>query len=117
MFFNFRERKKKGASTLEYSMMIIAIIACMLVMQKYIFRSMGGRWKNIGDTFGFGRQYDAAKTTECIYDMTVDAWIGLSCLDSCIAACDTSFGVGTNKICERACPGSCIPACPPEFEK
>jgi len=37
-------------------------------MQKYIVRGFSGRWKDIGDSLGQGRLYDANKTIECAYD-------------------------------------------------
>ena len=33
-------------------------------LQIYIKRSVCGRWKQAGDVFGFGRQYDPDKTAE-----------------------------------------------------
>ena len=122
MLFNYRENivtsknsgKRRGVSSVEYAAMVLLIIAGMVVMQKYVLRSMAGHWKSVGDSFGFGRQYDPAKTKECMYDMTVNKWIGVGCFDSCIKACDSSFGVGANLVCETAChtnPG-CIGFCP-----
>ena len=112
MLFNYRENRKNGVSTIEYVMMIVVLIAAMLVMQKYILRAMSGRWRNIGDSFGFGRQYDPKKTTECIYDMSVNDWIGLGCYEGCITSCDVNYGVDANKVCEVACPATCLGVCP-----
>lgn len=60
---------RKG-SFYEYTILIIVIIGAIILMQPYIFRGIMGRWKSIGDTFGFGRQYDPGSTvvTENIGD-------------------------------------------------
>lgn len=43
---------------LEYSVAVISVIAAMLAMQIYFKRSLSFRWKEAGDVFGYGRQYD-----------------------------------------------------------
>ena len=48
----------KGTMTFEYSVMIAIIVAALLGMQVYIKRAICSRWKDSGDVFGFGRQYD-----------------------------------------------------------
>ena len=114
MLFNYRDNKRRAVSTIEYTMMVVLLFAAIVVMQKYIFRGMSGRWRSVSDTFGYGRQYDPAKTTECIYDMTINDWVGKGCFDSCIAKCDTKYGIGANLDCEALCPGGCrIADCQP----
>ena len=48
----------KGSMALEYSVMIAIIVAALIGMQVYIKRAICSRWKDSGDIFGFGRQYD-----------------------------------------------------------
>ena len=67
----------------EYVILILFVITVILVMQKYIARSMSGHWKSVGDSFGYGRQYDPNKTLECGFD--VDAvgggWYNIACYE------------------------------------
>ena len=55
---------KKAISVVEYSLFIAVIIAAILGMQFYLKRAICGRWKETGDVFGFGRQYDPQETAE-----------------------------------------------------
>jgi hypothetical protein len=34
------------------------VFGAFLIFQDYILRGFYGRWKNVGDTFGHGRNYD-----------------------------------------------------------
>ena len=97
--------KGHGASTIEYTMMIVVLLAAIIVMQKYILRGFVGRWKATGDTYGFGRQFNPKKTTECGYDMNINRWYLIPSVESCVAGCDATYGIGANLLCEGACPG------------
>lgn len=50
--------RKSGVSILESTLIIVVVIAVLLVMQIYIKRAINGRWKEAGDVFGYGRQFD-----------------------------------------------------------
>ena len=50
-------KNKKGFTILEYSLLIIIVVAAFLAMQIYLKRALAGRWKSSVDTIGFGRQY------------------------------------------------------------
>ncbi len=56
---------KEGSSTIEYIILIVMFLTAILVMQKQVARGFFGRWKNLGDTFGHGEQYDPNATLEC----------------------------------------------------
>lgn len=56
-------QRKKGSMALEYSVTIAIIIAALLGMQVYFKRAICSRWKDSGDVFGFGRQYEKGATT------------------------------------------------------
>jgi len=58
-------QQHRGASVIEYIILIVMFLTAILVMQKQIARGMFGRWKSLGDTFGHGEQYDPATTLEC----------------------------------------------------
>jgi hypothetical protein len=48
--------RKRGQSLIEYSVLIIILIAVFLAMNSYIKRGIQGRWKTTVDDFG--DQYD-----------------------------------------------------------
>ncbi|MBU0709386.1 MAG: hypothetical protein ABIH27_02580 [Candidatus Omnitrophota bacterium] len=48
---------RKGVSIVEYTIFITAIIAAIIGMSIYIKRAASSQWRQVGDTFGFGRQY------------------------------------------------------------
>ena len=73
---------KKGQSVIEYVTLIIFIAVAILVIQKYIVRGISGRWKSVGDTFGFERQYDPQKTYRCAFDFKyTNTWYDENCYD------------------------------------
>ena len=39
------------------------MIAAVLGMSIYVKRALEGRWRQVGDTFGHGRQYEPGVTT------------------------------------------------------
>lgn len=51
---------KRGQSVIEYSLLIMLLIAAYLSMQMYIKRGIQGRWKDTID--GLGEQYDPTDT-------------------------------------------------------
>ena len=60
---------RRATSTLEYALLLVVIMMAFFISQKYIVRGFAGRWKDVGDTFGFGRQYDPKNTTECVFNV------------------------------------------------
>jgi len=44
-------------STLEYTMLIVVAAAALAGMSMYLKRGLEGKWRSVGDTFGFGKQY------------------------------------------------------------
>ena len=74
-------RKTSAVSTLEYVLLITIIMTAFLLTQKYILRAFAGRWRQVGDTFGFSRQYDPKKTTECLWYEETDTWYVPQCFD------------------------------------
>ena len=49
---------QKGNLILEYSILIAIVIAALVSMQVYVKRALCGRWRQTGDVFGSGRQYE-----------------------------------------------------------
>jgi len=61
--------RKRGQGMLEYSLLIVIIIAAFITMQIYIKRGFQGRWKSAVDELG--DQYDPNKTNSVFtYTMT-----------------------------------------------
>lgn len=54
--------KKKGSLTIEYAVLIAIVAAALLGMAVYLKRSLCGKWREVGDTFGHGRQYEPNAT-------------------------------------------------------
>ena len=51
-----------GQSAIEYAVLIAATVAALVGMSVYTKRALSGRWRQVGDTFGFGRQYEHCVT-------------------------------------------------------
>lgn len=47
----------KGSFSAEYAALIALVVAALIGMSVYFMRGLSGRWRAVGDTFGFGRQY------------------------------------------------------------
>ena len=48
----------KGMSTLEYVVVVVVAVAAFVGMSIYLKRGLEGKWRAVGDTFGYGKQYD-----------------------------------------------------------
>ncbi len=94
--FNFRIRK--GYSTVEMLVTITVILMVLIGFRGYIERSLTGRWKAAGDTFGQTKQYDprgfgvageTGGTLDCFMDQPTGNWI----MEDCYRArkCDCTF--------------------------
>lgn len=57
-------RLMRGQSLLEYTILVVIVIAALLCMQVYFKRGVQGRWKDSVD--GLGEQYDPEKTNSVI---------------------------------------------------
>src|SRR3989338_9750884 len=68
-FFN-----KRATAVIEYTALLVIIMLVFLSFQKYVIRGFAGRWKEAGDAFGYGRQYDPVKTTECVWSEPYQNW-------------------------------------------
>ncbi len=62
-------RAISGASVVEYIVMIVIIFSALYVMKESISRGVFAKYKAAGDSFAFGRQYDAKRTTVCRQDI------------------------------------------------
>ena len=77
MFKKLNERRLKGQSTLEYSILIIIIIGALLSIQVYIKRGIQGRLKSATDDIGiqFSPGNQNAITTTTVSGQSRDTFI------------------------------------------
>lgn len=58
------QRKNRiGVTSLEYAILVAALIFAILAVQTTLRRAIASKWKETADGFGSGRQYDPATTT------------------------------------------------------
>lgn len=110
---------------IEYVTVLIIVIGAFLVMRNYIQRGIFGMWRNAGQTFAFGRQYDSQKTVDCAFDAQSNVWYDRNCYNSyekinqCNggAVCDENIITGnlcSSSSCAKICkPTSCSNTCGP----
>lgn len=51
-----------GQSVIEFALLIVLVVAALTGMGIYAKRSLMGKWRGVGDSFGFGRQYEPGTT-------------------------------------------------------
>ena len=61
---------------MEYVILMIILLTVLYVMKDVISRGVFGRYKQAGDVFGFGRQYDSKRTVVCKTDVAYDLTSG-----------------------------------------
>ncbi|MFH0762493.1 MAG: Flp family type IVb pilin [Candidatus Omnitrophota bacterium] len=54
--------RKSALTTIEYAFLIAIVAAVLIAMSLYIKRALSGKWREVGDTFGYGRQYEVNET-------------------------------------------------------
>ncbi len=54
--------RTRGQSVFEYAVCVAVIAAMLLGMAVYVKRGLCGRWRQVGDVFGYGRQFEPDKT-------------------------------------------------------
>ena len=52
----------RASFSIEYAVLIAIVVAALLGMSVYTKRALMGRWREAGDTFGSGRQYEPGVT-------------------------------------------------------
>ncbi len=55
--------RKSGVTILEYAVLIVALVAGIVMAQKYMIRAVEFKWREAGDVFGYGRQLKTEGTT------------------------------------------------------
>jgi hypothetical protein len=62
---NIFQTPKRAASVIEYVVLFVMFLTAIFLMQKHIARALFGRWRDLGDSFGQGEQYNPSTTLEC----------------------------------------------------
>ena len=50
--------KNRGFLSLEYALLIAAVVAALILMQDFLRRTVCGRWREASDVFARGAQYE-----------------------------------------------------------
>ena len=56
--------RRQGNIAIEYAVLAVVVIAALLGMSVFWMRALSGNWRQVGDSFGQGRQYEPGATTE-----------------------------------------------------
>lgn len=98
-----------GSSTVEYIFLVTVVLLTLLIFGGYFMRGVFGRWKSVGDGFGYGMRYSAAKTLECEFDQYYTMnWYNLTCYEE---NCDCESKRATINSCAQ-CINTCrTPMC------
>ena len=58
---------RSGQSTLEWICLVVVFLGVMISMRTYLVSLVAGRWRQVADQFGHGRQYEpcTAQTSTC----------------------------------------------------
>lgn len=95
-----RIKDANASSVIEYIVMILLVVGGMAVMQPFIARALNGTWKKSGETFGYGRQYQAGKTAECAYSQ-ISADYGVWYDNNCYQQAAAATCVTGDQVCEN----------------
>jgi len=49
-------RAQRGSFSIEYAALIAVVVAALIGMSVYLQRALSGRWRAVGDVFGYGKQ-------------------------------------------------------------
>ena len=94
--------RQRAFGLLEYTALIIIILAGLLAFGPYIQHAMQGQYRKVGEGFGFLRQYNAAASVDCAYDDQNKVWYSQACYN--------------NEMLKARCnykPQQCIPCTKP----
>ena len=48
---------RNGSSVIDYALLLCLVVVTLVIMGGYIQRSIHGKWKDMTDVYGRGRQY------------------------------------------------------------
>ncbi len=56
----------RGSLSLEYAVFVAVVAAALMGMSVYVMRAVAGRYRQAGDAFGQGRQYEEGLTKAAV---------------------------------------------------
>ena len=62
LIFRAKGYLNRGFLSLEYAFLIAVVVVALIALSVYLRRALCGKWRDAGDTFGYGRQYDQGAT-------------------------------------------------------
>ena len=62
-----RAKRLRGSFVMEYAVVLAIVAAALTGMSIYAVRALCGRWREVGDRFGHGRQFEPG-VTQCVAD-------------------------------------------------
>ncbi len=75
--------RNRAFSITEYLVMIMILMGAFFVFKDHIIRGLSGRWKGVGDQFGYGRQFEPSDTVECDFDSRwTQQWYDATCVEN-----------------------------------
>ena len=105
-----RAGRDAAMSTLEYAAVITVAAAAFVGMSIYLKRGLDSKWRQVGDTFGYGKQYDlASRPTPGCVPKCGTVCSGGGWINGCGSG--TSCPGGT-KMRDDGCGGQCCCCCP-----
>ena len=101
------KNKTVGAlAATEYILLIVIILVSLYVFRTYLVRGLSGKWKDTGDSFGVGRQFDPAQTTQCAFDTEFNKWYDTVCFDN--HRCNSGDRKCVNRVISTPPPKGCM---------
>jgi len=55
---NMKKILRNGSIALEYAVLIAILAMALITLSGYIKRAISGKWRDVGDSFGYGRQWE-----------------------------------------------------------
>ena len=98
---------KKAFSIIEYAILLAIILTAFGIMQPHIQRGLYGLWQSAGKSFGYGRQYDSAKTVECAFDEQINQWYDRRCFEQAVSGRVPPCNSG-DTTCEAPAMQGCV---------
>lgn len=97
--------KRKAQSSVEYMSFVIVLMLVLMFFGKYIAQALTGHWRDAGETFGMGMQFEPGNTLECAFDTFSGSglWYNKACFD---VNCDC-HSVGANATTCHDCIVAC----------
>jgi hypothetical protein len=81
--------KSKAFATIEYIVLVVAVLGALVVMKQYLTNATAGKYVKAGEQFGFRRQFNPVTMQECVFEPGQNYWYARSCFEQRISGCST----------------------------